>query len=164
MASTDAQAVLMFGTAPAIGAFVRGYKTSGGGALLVGSSSTSPEALTKVVGVDLARGIGLVEVVPSLRSVAMPIVKEYLDTMAKYGEPDAKPSAYGLEGFMAAKVLVEGLRHCGNQPTRARLSQSLAELRKLDLGGFALDYSGGTRLGSRWVEIGILGAEGRFLN
>ena len=43
-------------------------------------------------------------------------------------------SFISLEGFVNAKVAVEGLRRAGANPTRASLRQSLESLRNVDLG------------------------------
>lgn len=162
--SSDAQAVLIFGTGPAAAKFVVEYRKAGGGGLLIANSSTSPEVMARLAGNTMARGVGLVQVVPAVTKTTIPVVKEYHDTLARYGKPDWKPSAYGLEGFLAAKLLVEGLRRAGPSPTRESLSAALDRIEQFDAGGITLDYKSGRREGLRSVDIGILGAEGRLMN
>ena len=162
--SSDAQAVLIFGTGPAAAKFVVEYRKAGGGGLLIANSSTSPEVMARLAGNTMARGVGLVQVVPAVTKTTIPVVKEYQDTLARYGKPDWKPSAYGLEGFLAAKLLVEGLRRAGPSPTRESLSAALDRIEQFDAGGITLDYKSGRREGLRSVDIGILGAEGRLMN
>lgn len=158
------QAVLFFGTGAAASKFVLEYRKAGGGAMIIANSSTSPEVLTKLAGEHHARGVGLVQVVPPLTKLTIPAVKDYMDTLKKYGDASWTPSAYGLEGFLAAKVLTEALRRAGPNPDRASLMRSLDRLGKFDAGGLVLDYSSGSREGLRYVEIGIIGAAGRILN
>ena len=68
-----------------------------------------------------------------------------------------------LEGYIAAKVMAEGLRLAGPNPTREKLVNALAGLRNHDLGGFVVDYGKAGRQGSRFVEVTIVGTAGRLL-
>ena len=51
-------------------------------------------------------------------------------------------SFISLEGFINAKVIVEGLRRAGPNPTRQGLRQALESLRSFDVGiGASLSFS-----------------------
>ena len=66
--------------------------------------------------------------------------------------------------FENARVLAEGLERTGADPTRAKLRSALAGIRNWDLGGFVVDYSGqAPYVGSRYVDLGVLGGSGRFM-
>ena len=67
-----------------------------------------------------------------------------------------------LEGFTAAKVLVEGLRRAGPAPTRDKLRTALEGLRSLDLGGVELSYSPTDHSGLDYADLSIVTADGRF--
>jgi branched-chain amino acid transport system substrate-binding protein len=162
--AADAQAILIFGTGPAAAKFVVEYKKAGGGAMLIANSSTSPEVMAKNAGNELARGVGLVQVVPPLTKVTVPVVREYLDTLKRYGSPEWKPSPYGLEGFIAAKFLAEGIRRSGQNPTREGIVKALGKLDQFDAGGITLNYKNGAREGLKSVDIGIMGSDGRLMN
>lgn len=46
---------------------------------------------------------------------------------------------------------------------RAKLRTALASVHNYDLGGFSVDYSAAAPfVGSRYVDLGVLGAGGRF--
>ena len=49
----------------------------------------------------------------------LPAVGLYNQLLKKYS-PDLQPSYYGLEGFLQAMVLIEGLKRTGKDPTRER--------------------------------------------
>lgn len=161
--STNSQAILLFGTGPATAKFVTEYRKLNGRAILIANSSTSPEVLATNAK-NYARGVGLVQVVPSLTKLTIPVVSEYLVTLRRYGDKDWTPSAYGLEGFLAAKVLVEGLKRSGPPFTRESLAKGLSSLGKYDAGGITLDYSQGSREGLKSVDIGIFATNGKLLN
>ena len=42
-----------------------------------------------------------------------------------------------VEGFVSAKVLVEGLKRAGAKPDRAKLHAGLESIRNWDLGGWS---------------------------
>ncbi|MNW13154.1 hypothetical protein D3C71_2110220 [compost metagenome] len=65
---------------------------------------------------------------------------------------------------MNARVLTDGLERAGRDLTRAKLRTALAGIRNNDLGGLTIDYAGSAPyVGSRFMDLGILGANGRFV-
>ena len=75
----------------------------------------------------------------------------------------AKLNSTTRESCIAAKVLVEALKKAGPQVTRASLLQTMGNLGRLDLKGFALNFGPGQRHGSSWVELTILSRGNRFV-
>ncbi len=66
---------------------------------------------------------------------------EYIDLLGKY-YPGEKPNSVGLESFINAKVLVEGLRRAGPDLTRERFIDALESIRDFSLGiANTLDFS-----------------------
>lgn len=64
----------------------------------------------------------------------------------------------------ATGLLAEGLQRAGRDVTREKLRTALASVQRFDLGGFVVDYSAASPyVGSRFVDLGVLGAGGRFL-
>nr|WP_263289970.1 ABC transporter substrate-binding protein [Cupriavidus pauculus] len=90
----------------------------------------------------------------------MSIASEYRG-MAKAQK--VEPSNAGMEGFMSAKVLVEGLRRAGPEPTREKLIAALENLRDYDLGGILISYSPTRHTGSSFVEMSIVSSTGKLI-
>ena len=67
-----------------------------------------------------------------------------------------------LEGFAAAKVLVEGLKRAGPKPSRDKLQAALESIRKLDLGGLEVNYSPDDHSGLDFADLSIIGTDGKF--
>jgi hypothetical protein len=67
-----------------------------------------------------------------------------------------------LEGFIAAKTIVEAVRRQGRRPSREGMSVALDGIEDLDLGGHVLGYKSGTRSGSRYVELTIITDTGKI--
>jgi len=73
------------------------------------------------------------------------------------------PSYSSIEGFIAAKVLIEGLRRAGKQPTREKLIAGLESLKQFDLGGLDVTYGPELRIGTSYIDLTIIGKNGKFV-
>ena len=77
----------------------------------------------------------------------------------------SKDTTYNsLEGYITAKVFIEALRRAGKDLTREKLMSALETMNNYDLGGFVVDYSGGKRVGSTFVDLSIISKSGQFLH
>ena len=77
--------------------------------------------------------------------------------------PGAKPSFNDVEGFLAAKGMVEGLRRAGRDLTREKFITALETVRNVDLGAFPITFTPNSHSGSQFVELTvIIGGGGSF--
>jgi len=67
-----------------------------------------------------------------------------------------------LEGFAAAKVLVEGLRRAGKDLNRAGVQKALEGMQRVNIGGLEISYSAKDHSGLDYAELSIVGQDGRF--
>ena len=67
-----------------------------------------------------------------------------------------------LEGFAAAKVLVEALRKAGAKPTRSSIQAALEGMRKFDIGGLEISDSATDHTGLDFADLSIISANGKF--
>ncbi|MBI3150217.1 MAG: ABC transporter substrate-binding protein [Betaproteobacteria bacterium] len=159
IASANADLVLLISPARRAGEFVAAARDHGMRAPINTLSYGNADTICAVATPEKARGVGLAQVFPNIRNRGLRIVREYLDDLARYGEQGAKPSLMQFEAYVAARVLVEGLRRAGNAPNRARLMRALDGLRNFDLGGFVVDFSESKHTGSSFVDLSIIGRE-----
>ncbi len=109
-----------------------------------------------------ASGLALSMVLPDSGRTSVALVREYQKAMRAAGFQDF--SARSFEGYVNARVLAEGLERAGRELTRGKLRSALASLRSHDMGGMTVDFSSGAPyVGSRFVDLGILGANGRVV-
>lgn len=110
---------------------------------------------------DRARGIILAQIMPSLRNTTVPVVAEYLKLL-KAKSPDAVPSASQFEGFVHARLLVEGLRRTGRELTTASFIKTLEGAGEIAFGRFTAKYSPKSHNGSDYVELAIIDGQGQL--
>jgi ABC-type branched-subunit amino acid transport system substrate-binding protein len=91
----------------------------------------------------------------------MPITHEFHESIK--GRQDVAPSYASMEGFIAAKVMVAGLRRAGPRPTREKLIAALESMRRLDLGGIDVTYGPQARIGTEYIDITIINRNGMFV-
>lgn len=110
----------------------------------------------------LAQGMVFSQVVPSPWERKREIAREYQEA-AKKASANPELSYGGLEGYMTAKALVMALRTTGRDLTRASLVKAM-ENSKFDLGGVTVRYSPGDHEGSQFVDLSMVGRDGRFIH
>jgi ABC-type branched-subunit amino acid transport system substrate-binding protein len=158
--ASQPDAVVMVSAYTSIAAFVREMQKLGSGATFYNVSFVGSKALADALGKD-GVGVAISQVVPFPWGTAVPVVKEYQQLAKKAGFTDYNFSA--LEGFLTAKVMVEGLRRAGRNPTREGLVDALEKMSDVDLGGFYVGYSPQNRAGSKFVDLTIISRDGKFL-
>ena len=120
-------------------------------------SAVDASIIGKQLGAE-ARGLAITRVVPPPDTVQVRVVAEYQSVVRELN--GGAPSFFGLEGFLEAKVLVEGLRRAGPNPSPAALIAGLESMRDYDLGGFFVSYQPRQHTGSTFAEIDIINASG----
>lgn len=160
--ASDAQAVIMVSVNKSTAAFMKLYRESGGSAQLYNISVVDPAELVKLAGLKNAHGLGISQVVPYPYMANLPVVREYQTLLKKYA-PKELVNYTSFEEFVGAKVLVEALRRAGPNPTRAKVVKALESMGSYDTGGITVSYSPGNRIGSRYVEVTVIGSTGKLL-
>lgn len=160
IAKADPQAVIMTVLADAGVAFVKQMKKAGKSPLFLTLSNNSSNAFIKNLGED-GYGVAVSQVSPYPFAATEPLAKEFQDMIR--GKADVSPSYASMEGFIAAKVLVEGLRRAGPNPTREKLVSALESMRRYDLGGVDVSYGPQDRSGTSYIDITIISKTGRFV-
>ena len=160
--ASGAQAVIMISINKPSAAFIKQYRESGGNAQLYNISVVDPAELVKLAGLKNVHGLGISQVVPYPFSASMPVVREYQELLKKYA-PKEVVNYTSFEEFVGAKVLVEGLRRAGPNPTRALVLKAMESINNFDTGGIRVSYSPTNRIGSRYVEVTVVGSTGKLI-
>lgn len=106
---------------------------------------------------DAAKGITVAQVVPNPANPAIPVVRAYQSAIKKMGDIEVGYSS--LEGYVNARILIEGLRRAGRSATREKLVEAMHTMRPYDLGGFPVRYGPGDHNGTDFVELTYFNGE-----
>ena len=155
----DAQAVVFIGSGTHVADGVALFRAAGSQAQIVTLSNNASSGFIKSLK-ENARGTVVSQVFPYERSMAAPMVKELHDLLGSKGASEVTPAM--LEGYAAAKVLVEGLKRAGRSPTRERLRNALEGIKQFDLGGLDISYSPTDHTGLDYSDLSIIGQDGKF--
>jgi branched-chain amino acid transport system substrate-binding protein len=161
IAAKDPQAVVMISAYKSCAAFIKEMKKANSNPQFMNVSFVGTKALAAELG-DEGRGVAVSQVVPFPWNLATPIVKDYQRHVA--GANATADYGFGsLEGYIAARVFVEGLRRAGNNPTRDSFIAAMETLRDYDVGGYYVSYTPSDHNGSKYVDLTVIGKEGRIL-
>jgi ABC-type branched-subunit amino acid transport system substrate-binding protein len=156
---SDAQAALVIASASNVVATIKGIRATGSKAQIVTLSNNASDGFIKLLG-DQARGVIVTQVFPNERSMTYAFVREAVDLAREKGLNGVSPAM--MEGFAAAKILLEGLRLAGPNPTPTKLRDALESIRQFDLGGLSVSYSTTDHSGLDFTDLSIIDAGRRF--
>lgn len=154
------QAVIMGTAGTTFSNFVKAVRETSTRPNFYGFSVISLEALNKELGPQ-ARGTVLAQIMPSLKNTSVPVVQEYL-TLLRARAPEAVPSPFGFEGFVHARLLVEGLRRAGRDLSTESFIKAMESAGEITFGRFTASYSPTSHNGSAYVELAIVDATGQL--
>jgi branched-chain amino acid transport system substrate-binding protein len=98
-------------------------------------------------------GIVVSQVVPNPLSTTLPVSLACRSALAKLDKDPITHSS--LEGYIGARVLIEGLRRCGKTVDPAAVARAMASLSRVALGGYEVSYSGTDHQGTQYVELSL---------
>jgi ABC-type branched-subunit amino acid transport system substrate-binding protein len=157
----DAQAVVMISAYKSVAAFIKAMRAAGHNPQFMNVSFVGSKALASEAG-PAGRGVGITQVVPFPWNIATPVVKEYQQLYTASTKKDDYAFT-SLEGFISAKVLVEGLRRAGPDLSREKFIAAMESMRDVDVGGFQVTFTPTSHSGSKFVELTVIGKDERFL-
>lgn len=155
----DAQAVIWIGTAPAVAGGVKALRAAGSRAQVITLSNNAAKGFIKELG-DFSRGVIVSQVLPYEKSYKYQFIKDAISIAKEKGLPPPSPSV--LEGFTAAKVMVEGLRKAAPNFTRERIIAGLNSIHHYDIGGLEISFSEADHTGLNFSDLAIISVAGDF--
>lgn len=159
VAKENPQAVLVIAAAGTVVEAGNALRAAGSAAQIVTLSNAASAGFIKSMGAN-ARGVIVTQVFPNERAVTYSMVKEAQGLAKAKGMNDISPTM--LEGFAAAKVLVEGLKRAGPKPSREKIYSALESIKKFDLGGLEVTYGPDDHTGLDFADLSIIGTDGKF--
>ncbi|MDB5727858.1 MAG: Extracellular ligand-binding receptor [Noviherbaspirillum sp.] len=157
---SEPQAIVMVSAYTSCAAFIKAMLAEGKRPLFWNISFVGSQALARELGANAA-GVNISQVVPAPWDDISPIVREYRKLYIQNGKREW--DYVSMEGFIAAKVFVEGLRRAGRDLTRERLVAALESMSEYDAGGFVVRFGPARHNGSNFVDLTMIARNGKFL-
>ena len=163
LADAEPHAVIMVSNTAASAEFVRLSREAGNRAQLIALSVNDAAQIVERIGAAVAHGLAITQVVPDPADRTVPVSREVAEGFNRFKPEGISANHALLEGYLGAKVLVEGLRRAGPHPTRKTLRDALERIANHDAGGVMVNFSETSHAGIRHVDIAIIARSGRLL-
>lgn len=161
IAKSNPQAVILVAVTNPAAQFIKQFVPRSPGVPISAVSVVNGEDIYRIAGEDAARGIGITQVMPSPFSSTLKLIREYTDAMKRFAATE--PVSYAsFEAYVGARVLIAALRKAGPSPKPAAVLKALETL-NTDIDGFKLAFGPNQRIGSKFIEVTLIGAGGRNL-
>lgn len=161
IAKANPQAVIMVTLYKPTAEFIRQMRKAGQIPQFSTLSPIGADLLVGEMGAKDAHGVGISQVMPYPWNDTQPVAKEYHKAIQAFAK-HSNYSYYGIEGFINAKLIAEAMKKAGRDLSREKLANTL-ESTPFDLGGYKVSYSASNHNGSRFVDLTVLGRDGRVL-
>lgn len=161
LADAKPGAVVMIMAGHQVEVFIRDYRASGAAASLYTLSVGITDAAGSAKRLDgKLAGLVTASIVPPPQAVRVPIVADYQRDRAEFGE---KIDSYtALEGYIVARVMVEGLRRAGKSLTHESFIAGLESIGSNRFGEFPVDYGAKNHNGSTFVDLEMYTRDGQL--
>lgn len=138
---------------------IKAIRKKGSSIQIMTLSNNSSQSFVKELG---SAGVGVVvsQITPAPHLVTSKLGQEF---KAAAKNTDATVSYAAMEGFVNAKVLVEGLRRAGRNLTREGFIRAMETMQRTDFGGLMVTFAAEDHSGSEFVELTMIGKDGKFL-
>ena len=156
---SDPQVIYLGAVTSAAVEFIKHYRKAGGTAQIYGVSVIDINGMKKGLSPEELSGYGFGVLWPLTTSRTFQLVREYQQLAKEAKDPDLAERS--MEGYIAAKVLVQGLRQTSSSP--AALSKAVGGMKGVDIGGFLIDFTRPKQTGSQYVDFAIVNKTGSIL-
>jgi branched-chain amino acid transport system substrate-binding protein len=138
---------------------IKAIRAQGGRMQIMTQSNNSSAAFVKELG-PAGTGVIVTQITPAPHLLTTRLGQEFNAAVKVTGATVSYP---GIEGFVNAKVFVEGLRRAGRHLTREGFIRALESMQRVDFGGLMVTYGPNDHSGSEFIELTMIGKDGRFV-
>jgi len=162
LAALRPDAIILVSDYKSSAAFVKEMNKTGLRPEYLNVSFVGSAALAAELGSE-SHGVIISQTVPYPWDPGFSVAMEYT-TLVQTQSLKIRPSFNNVEGYIAAKAFVEGLRRAGRDLTREKFIAALDTFNNVDLGNFYVSFSPTNHNGSKYVGMSIIiGSGGGFL-
>lgn len=153
------QALVIVSSAANTMGVIKAIRAQRGAMQIMTLSNNSSDSFVKGLG---AAGVGVIlsQITPAPHLATSELGQEFLHLARRY---NVTTSYSAMEGFVNAKVLVEGLRRAGRDLTRRGFIRAMESMKRVEFGGILITFSPTDHSGSAFVELTMIGPDGRII-
>lgn len=155
----DPTALVIVSSAKNTAEVIKAIRAQGSQMQIMTMSNNSSQAFVNDLG-PASSGIIVTQITPAPHLLSTPLGQEFARALK---DTKATVSYAAMEGFVNAKVLVEALRRAGPKLTRAGFLKALESMQRVDFGGLMVTFGPNDHTGSEFVELTMIGKNGRFV-
>lgn len=115
-------------------------------------------ALVADVGLEMARGVMLSQVMPAPRSIHLQIVREFNADRKRFA-PQMEPTYAFIEGYICGRIAIEVVRSA-KEITRESVLLAAEQAGQLDVGGYRVHYGRDRKRSVNPIELTIVSRNG----
>ena len=156
------QAIFLMGVPEAVSRFMKVFDKSKSMAQVYALSFVPAKTLADIAGEQRVRGVGISQVVPNPASTTLPLAKEFQTFLkSPYGK-GISSNPLNFEVFLNLRLAVEAIRMAGSKPTPEKVTHALTSMNSYMLAGYPINFSETNRRGAHYLDIAVVGANGRL--
>lgn len=158
--ATGPEAVIIVGPYKPTATFIKWARHIGMNSVFMTLSFVGSNALASELG-NQGTGVLVTQVVPFPTGNSIPASASYRTALKEY-DPEAKPGFISYEGYLAGRLAIYVVDHCGKQVDRGCIDTVLRTGNNISLDGFTLRYNKNDNQGSDSVFLTIIGPDGQY--
>jgi ABC-type branched-subunit amino acid transport system substrate-binding protein len=160
VAKSGAKAVFVVGAPRFTADGIAQVRAQGTGQFVFALSYVPAPMLAKIAGAG-SRGVALAQTYPNPSGVSLQVQREFQAAMKQSFADVTAYTSFHLEGYISARVFAEAARRA-KEVTPEGVARSLRAMGEYDLGGFRVNFAR-SNIGSNYVDIGVVNADGRLI-
>ena len=155
------QVVILAAPTLASASFVQSYLKRSPGTQFYALSSINHQTLHEFLGDSDSQWVAVTTLTPSPYTPTTAVAREFVRVLKQYR--DEPPSYSAMEGYIAARMLVEVLK-TSHDLTPAGIHHAIETMAPRELGGFTVDFHHGTQRGTHFVDVAVFSHTGTMVN
>lgn len=155
-------AIFLMGVPESAFRFMKAYDAPKGASQIYSLSFVPAKLLAQIAGESKVRGVGISQVVPNPESTSLPLAKDFQNFLkTPYGR-GISSNPLNFEVYMNVRLIVEAIKMAGPKPTPDKVMQALTSMKGYMMGGYPISFSETNRRGTHYLDIGVIGSNGRL--
>ena len=162
LAGAAPQAVVLIAIGGAHSEAVKAVRKSyGAGIPIYSLGQINPDTLIKDVGIQMATGVMLSQVMPVPNGIDLAIQREFQTDLQRYAKGQSS-TYFRIEGYIAGRLMAEMLRR-SKTLTRQGVLDAALKAGEVNLSGYRLAYGPTQRKSLHRIELTMIGSNGKLI-